>query len=82
MGFAALLAAGGLLTLRSEISARWIGIVALVGAGAFCVTFFTLLAGPSKDSVFGYGFALGWLALLIWSIGTSTARYREVARPG
>jgi hypothetical protein len=80
MGFAAFLAAGGLLTLRSEISARWIGIVAILGAGAFCVTFFTLLAGPSEDSVFGYGFPLGWLALLIWSIATSTARYREVVR--
>ena len=80
MGFAAFLAAGGLFTLRSEISARWIGIVAILGAGAFCVTFFTLLAGPSEDSVFGYGFPLGWLALLIWSIATSTARYLEVVR--
>ena len=82
MGFAAFLAAGGLFTLRSEISARWIGIVAILGAGAFCVTFFTLLAGPSEDSVFGYGFLLGWLALAIWSIATSTARYREVVRQG
>jgi hypothetical protein len=82
MGFAAFLAGGGLFTLRSEISARWIGIVAILGAGAFCVTFFTLLAGPSEDSVFGYGFPLGWLALLIWSIATSTARYREVVRQG
>jgi len=32
--------------------------------------------------VFGYGFPLGWLALLIWSIATSTARYREVVRQG
>jgi hypothetical protein len=82
MGFAAFLAAAGLFTLRSEILPRWIGIVAILGAGAFCVTFFTLLAGPSKDSVFGYGFPLGWLALLIWSIATSTARYREVVRQG
>ena len=76
MGFAALLAAAGLLTLRSGVFARWIGIVALLGAVAFFITFFTPLAGPGEDSVFGYGFFLGFLAIAIWSIATSIARYR------
>jgi succinate dehydrogenase/fumarate reductase cytochrome b subunit len=79
MGFAALLAAAGLLTLRSGVFARWIGIVALLGAVAFFITFFTLLAGPGEDSVFGYGFFVGFLAIAIWSIATSIARYRAVA---
>jgi hypothetical protein len=79
MGFAALLAATGLLTLRSGAFARWIGILALLGALAFFITFFTLLAGVSEDSVFGYGFPVGFLALAIWSIATSIARYRTVA---
>lgn len=79
MGFAALLAAAGLLLLRSGVFARWIGIVALLGAVAFLVTFFTLIVGPGEDSVFGYGFFLGFLALAIWAIATSIARFRTVA---
>jgi hypothetical protein len=76
MGFAASLAAAGLAILRSRVFARWIAIVALLGGLAFFITFFTLLAGPSKDSIFGYGFFPGFLALTIWSIATSIASYR------
>ena len=79
MGFAALLAAAGLLTLRSRVFARWTGIVALLGALAFFLTFFTLIVGPGEDSVFGYGFFVGFLALATWSIATSIARYRAAA---
>jgi uncharacterized protein DUF4386 len=79
MGFAASLAAAGLLILRSGVFARWIAIVALLGGLAFFVTFFTLIAGPSKDSIFGYGFFPGFLALTIWSIATSIATYPGVA---
>ena len=76
MGFAASLTAAGLLILRSGAFARWIAIVALVGGLAYFITFFTLLAGPSKDSIFGYGFFPGFLALTIWSIAISIASYR------
>ena len=79
MGFAALLAAAGLLTLRSGVFARWVGIVALLGAISFLITFLTLIAGTGEDSVFGFGFFPGVLALVIWSIATSIARYRAVA---
>jgi uncharacterized membrane protein len=79
MGFAALLGAAGLLTLRSGVFPRWTGIVALVGAVAFLVTFLTVIAGLGKDSVFGYGFLPGILALAIWSIATSIVSYRAVA---
>ena len=79
MGFAALLTAAGLSMLRSGVFARWIGIVALLGAVAFFITFFTLLAGPGEDSVFGYGYFVGVLALAIWAIATSIAQYRGVA---
>jgi len=79
MGFAALLAAAGLSILRSGAFARWIGYVALLGAVAFFITFFTLLVGPGEDSVYGYGFFVGFLALAIWSIATSIATYRAVA---
>jgi hypothetical protein len=33
----------------------------------------------SRNSVFGFGFFPGVLALVIWSIATSIARYRAVA---
>jgi hypothetical protein len=49
------------------------GIVALVGAVAFLVTFLTLIAGAGEDSVFGYGFLPGILALAIWSTAASAA---------
>ncbi len=79
MGFAVMLAAAGLLTLRTGVFARWIGIVALLGALSFVITFFALIQGTSEDSVFGYGFLPGILALAIWSIATSIATYRAVA---
>jgi len=76
MGFAALLGSAGLLTLRTGVFSRWTGIVALIGAIAFLITFLTLIAGTGKDSVFGYAFLPGILALVIWSIATSVASYR------
>ena len=78
MGFAVMLAAAGLLTLRTGVFARWVGIVALVGAVSFLITFLALIQGTSEDSVFGYGFLPGILALTIWSIATSIATYRAL----
>lgn len=79
VGFAALLLAAGLLTLRTGVFARWTGLVALIGAASFLVTFAILLQGTGEDGVFGYGFFPGVLALVIWSIATSIATYRAVA---
>ena len=76
MGFAAFLLAAGLLTLRTGVFARWTGVVALIGAAGFLVAFATVLSGLGEDSVFGYGFFPGVLALVIWSIATSVALYR------
>jgi hypothetical protein len=79
MGFATLLGAAGLSTLQSGVFPRWTGIVAIVGAVAFLITFLTVIAGLGEDSVFGYGFLPGILALVIWSIATSIVSYRAVA---
>jgi hypothetical protein len=79
MGFAALLTAAGLLTLRTGVFARWTGFVALLGALSFLIAFLTVIAGLSEDSVFGFGFFPGVLSLVIWSIATSIARYRAAA---
>ena len=81
MGFATLLGASGLLTLQTRVFARWTGIVALLGAVAFLIVSMTLLAGTGEDSMFGYGYLPGILALVIWSIATSAAMYRRLTRP-
>ena len=78
MGFAGLLAAGGLVTLRSGVLARWTGVVALIGALSFSITFLTTLDGTADGSVFGYGFFPGVVALVTWSVATSITRYRAL----
>lgn len=76
MGFAALLAAAGFLTLQSGVFARWTGVVAIIGGVSFLVAFAAVLSGLGEDSIFGFGFFPGVLALVIWSISTSVANYR------
>ena len=70
--------AAGVLTLRTQVFARWVGVVALIGAISFLIAFLTVIAGLGEDSVFGFGFFPGVLALVIWSIATSVAAYRAV----
>jgi hypothetical protein len=79
MGFAAFLMAAGLLTLRTRVFARWTGIVALIGAVCFLVTFLTVIDGMTDASVFGYAFFPAILSLVIWTAATSVARYRALA---
>ncbi len=79
MGFAAFLMASAVLTLRTGVFARWTGIVALVGAVSFLITFLTVLDGTTDGSPFGYGFFPGVVALVTWTIATSIARYKAVA---
>ena len=79
MGFAAFLMAAGVLTLRSRVFARWTGIVALIGAVCFLITFLTVIDGTTDGSNFGYAFFPAILALVIWSIATSVARYRALS---
>jgi len=78
MGFAAFLLAGGLVTIRSGVFARWTGVVALIGAGSFLVAFAAVLSGLGEDSLFGFGFFPDVLALVIWSVATSVACYRAL----
>jgi hypothetical protein len=76
MGFAALLVAAGVVTLRSDALSRWTGVVAIIGGASFLVAFVAVLAGLGEDSIFGFGFFPGVLALVIWSISMSIAGYR------
>jgi hypothetical protein len=70
----------GLLTLRSGVFSRWVGIVALVGGVAFLVTFLAVIDGLGEDSLFGFGFFPGVVALVIWSIARSVTTYRAAGR--
>jgi len=79
MGFAAFLMASGILTLRTVVFARWPAIVALIGAVSFLITFAVLLTGTGENSIFGYGFFPGVLALVIWSMAASITNYRALA---
>jgi hypothetical protein len=56
-------------------------MVSLLDAISFLITFLTLIAGTGEDSVFGFGFLPGVLALVIWSVATSIATYRAVGAP-
>jgi len=82
MGFAALLTAAGLVTLQSGAFARWTGVVAIIGGVSFLVAFAAVLSGLGEDSIFGFGFFPGVLALVIWSISTSVAGYRAASDAG
>ena len=79
MGFAAFLIATGVLTLRTQVFARWTGFVALVGGVAFLITFLTVLDGSTDGSPFGYGFFPGAVALVTWTAATSLTTYRSAA---
>jgi len=79
MGFAAFLMAAGLLTVRTGVFARWTGIVALIGAVCFLITFLTVIDGTTDGSVFGYAFFPAIVSLVVWAVATSVARYRALA---
>ena len=62
----------GSLTLGSGVFARWTGVVALIGAVSFLDHVRSQSSsGLGEDSLFGFGFFPGVLALVIWSIATS-----------
>ena len=54
-------------------------LLALIGAVSFLVAFATVLAGLGEDSIFGFGFFPGVLAIVIWSIATSLATNRALS---
>ena len=79
MGFAAFLTAAGLLALRTGVLARWTGVVALIGAACFLITFLTVIDGTTDGSVFGYAFFPAILSLVTWTVAASVAGYRAAA---
>jgi hypothetical protein len=80
MGFAAFLMAAGVLTLRTGVFARWTGIVAMIGAVCFLITFLTVIDGTTDGSPFGYAFFPAILSLVVWTVAASVARYGALAK--
>jgi succinate dehydrogenase/fumarate reductase cytochrome b subunit len=78
-GFSAFLLATGVLTLRTGVLPRSTGFVALVGSGCFFITLLTILNNSGNGSAFGYAFFPAMLALVVWAVATSLARYRAVS---
>src|SRR3954452_5894477 len=79
MGFAAFVMAAGVVTLRTRVFARWTGIVAVIGAVSFLITFLVVLDGTTDGSPFGYGFFPGAIALVTWTAAASLATYRSAS---
>lgn len=77
MGFAVLLVSAGSSTLRTGAFPRWTGITALAGGVAFLATFPALIDGTGTDTLFGYGFLPGIVALVTWSAATSLVAFRR-----
>jgi hypothetical protein len=73
--FASFLTAAGLLTLRSEVLARWIGVVALLGAACFLITFLVVLDGTTDGSTFGYAFFPALVSLVAWTVAMSVTKH-------
>lgn len=78
-GFAAFLLATGVLTLRTGVLSRWIGFVALIGAGCFFITLLTILNNSGNGSTFGYAFFPAMLSLVVWTVATSVSTYRSTS---
>ncbi len=78
VGFATLLLAVGVPTLRNGVFARWTGVVALIGAVCFLITLLTVLNNTGNGSALGYAFFPALLSLVIWTVATSIARYRAL----
>lgn len=78
-GFSAFLLATGVLTLQTGALRRWTGFVALIGSGSFFITLLTILNNSGNGSALGYAFFPAMLALVVWTVATSLARYRAIA---
>lgn len=78
MGFAAALDAAGFIILRTRVFPVWLGWVSLVGAFFFLVASLFVLDVADDESIFGIGYPIGFLALLIWLVGTSVLLARRV----
>jgi hypothetical protein len=78
LGFAALLIPSAFVMLRAVGFPRWLGFVGLVSGVAFVVLFFYALVIDKDDSPLEIAWPIGFLALLIWLVGTSVHLIRSV----
>lgn len=78
VGLAAMLYTAAFLILRLGMLPRWLGVVAIVGGLAYLLTLFSHLEPEDGGGAFGVFYPLGFVALLIFVIGSSAAFVRDL----
>ena len=69
------------LVQRTRVLPSWLGWIALVAGVAFLLTLL-LAVSEDYDSAFGIGYPIGFLLLIIFSVGASVVMIRRVDSPG
>jgi hypothetical protein len=77
VGLAAMMYTAGFLILRLGALPRWLGIVGLIGGVAYLLTLFSHLKPEDNGGAFGVVYPIGFLATLIFVIGSSVAFLRD-----
>lgn len=80
VGLAAMLYTAAFLVLRLAALPRWLGVVAIVGGLSYLLTLFTQLRPEDDGGAFGAFYPLGFVALIVFVLGTTVALLRELPR--
>lgn len=78
VGLATMLYTASFLIMRLGTLPKWLGIVGIIGGLCYLLTLFSLLDPEDDGGAFGMFYPLGFLALIIFVIGTSIAFLRQV----
>ena len=81
VGFAAMMYTSFFLIQRLGALPRWLGVVGLIGGLAYLLTLFSHLKPEDDGGAFGMFYPVGFLALLVFVIGSSVVFVRDVGRP-
>lgn len=80
VGLATMLYTASFMILRLGTLPKWLGVVGIVGGLAYLLTLFSVLEPEDDGGAFGIFYPIGFLALLIFVIGTSAVFLRQVGR--
>ena len=81
VGLVVLLFAASLLILRTAVLPSWLGWVGLVGGVAQLLLLSIVLAPDDDEFVLGFAWVPGFLALMIWIVGSSIIFMLRAGRP-
>ena len=77
VGFAAMMYTSAFLIFRLRALPPWLGVVGIIGGLAYLLTLFSHLKPEDDGGAFGAFYPIGFLALLIFVIGSSIAFLRD-----